>query len=262
MSAVAATMHRLYAPRGHFRPWAKLTFSEATHAYRFAYPTLLCANRSRAFLHDVRTGALVQTINIRLSHRQSVCYVDVNERHAFVCDPEALHVYARQGDGRDGAGAKVLRISRSVPVQKAVEPNVAPGNPFFTVLPLRSEIDGVLPRFIAGASTFSFPATEIGRRRRRRRLFTHIFPLDIAHVSRDGRDLVIMASRDRLLLIRDFERIFRGDTSIAAAGQVLRLLPGDECCYLAFEHGRVCVATVSPFVFHTLLACAHVSLFF
>ena len=66
----------------------------------------------------------------------------------------------------------------------------------------------------------------------------------IAHVSRDGRDLAILSSRDRLLLIRDFERVCRGEVSLADAGQVLRLFPGDRCCYLAFEHGRVCVATV------------------
>ena len=158
VSAVAAAMHRRYAPRGHFRPWAKISFSETTHAYRFAYPTLLCANNWHAFLHDVRTGALVQTIDLRLTHRQSVCYVDVNERHAFVCDPEALHVYARHGggDGDDdgpAAGAEVLRISRIELVQEAVELNIVPGNPFFTALPLRSVTDIILSRFIAGGST-------------------------------------------------------------------------------------------------------------
>ena len=67
----------------------------------------------------------------------------------------------------------------------------------------------------------------------------------IAHVSRDGRDLAILASRDRLLLVRDFERVCRGEISLANAGQVLCLLPGDRCFYLAFEHRRVCIATVS-----------------
>ena len=66
----------------------------------------------------------------------------------------------------------------------------------------------------------------------------------IAHVSKDGRDLAILASRDRLLLVRDFERVCREEISLANAGQVLRLLPGDRCFYLAFGHGRVCVATV------------------
>ena len=72
---------------------------------------------------------------------------------------------------------------------------------------------------------------------------TQLFCL-IAHVSKDGRDLAILASRDRLLLVRDFERVCRGEISLANAGQVLRLLPGDRCFYLAFGHGRVCVAMV------------------
>ena len=69
----------------------------------------------------------------------------------------------------------------------------------------------------------------------------------IAHVSRDGRDLVISTTSYRVVLIRDFERICRGETSLLDAGQVLGLLPGDECYRMAFEHGRVCVATVRVF---------------
>jgi hypothetical protein len=60
-----------------------------------------------------------------------------------------------------------------------------------------------------------------------------------------------MAYNERVLLIRDFERICRGETSVVAAGQVLRLFLGEDCCYLAFEHGRICVATVSPLFSHT-----------
>src|SRR5438477_8253783 len=86
---------------------------------------------------------------------------------------------------------------------------------------------------------------------------TQIF-FRIAHVSKDGRDLAILASKDRLLLVRDFERVCRGEISLANAGQVLRLLPGDRCFYLAFEHGRACVATVR-FSMHvsTLLVLTH-----
>jgi hypothetical protein len=182
VSAVAATMHRRYAPRGHFRPWAKISFPETTHAYRFAYPTLLCANSSHAFLHDVRTGALVQTIDLFLTPRQPVCYVDVNERHAFVCDPEVLHVYTRHGGDGRAAGAEVLRISRIELVQEAVELNIVPGNPFFTALPLRSVTDIMLPLFMAGASTVPsrVPVIHfISGHGRRRRLLTYDFPFSI-----------------------------------------------------------------------------------
>ena len=74
----------------------------------------------------------------------------------------------------------------------------------------------------------------------------------IAHVSRDGRDLVILTTTYRIVFIRDFERICRGETSLLDVGRVLGLLPGDECFRMAFEHGRVCVATVRvfPYTFH------------
>jgi len=143
-STSAATMHRRYAPRGHFRPWAVLSFPEPTHAYRLAYPTLLCANEARAFLHDVRTGALVQTLDVR-SVQRAVCYVDVNERYAFVCEPRVLRVFAREG------GAEVLRVPNSEFVQSVAETGAVPGNPFVSVLPLRPGSDDSRPNFLAGA---------------------------------------------------------------------------------------------------------------
>jgi hypothetical protein len=85
-------------------------------------------------------------------------------------------------------------------------------------------------------------------------------PPSIAHVSRDGRDLAIMASEHRVLLIRDFQRLCRGETSIGEAGQVLHLLPGEECLYLAFEHGRVCAATVCRF--YTLISFLYIYISF
>ena len=147
-------MHHRYAPRGHFRPWAKLSFPEPTFAFRFAYPTLLCANNKHAFLHDVHTGALVQTIDLNLEWLQGVveeddgiCYdVDVNERHVFVCEPHALHVFARDG------GAEVLRIPSDALMPKVVEVDNIDrlGGPFVAVLPLSPRTDGYCFDFLAG----------------------------------------------------------------------------------------------------------------
>ena len=149
VSVVAAMMHHRYAPRGHFQPWAKLSFAETTLAYRFAYPTLLCANESHAYLHDVRTGALVQTIDISVGFEQHesriVCYVDVNERYVFVCASHALHVFARDG------GTEVLRIPNDVSVQEAVSVHDVYGKPFFALLPLLPWGDLYISSFMAGA---------------------------------------------------------------------------------------------------------------
>ena len=125
--------------------------------FRFAYPTLLCANNKHAFLHDVRTGALVQTIDLNIEEWleeeveegeeevRGLRYVDVNERHVFVCGVRSLHVFARDG------GAEVLRISSDAFIPKVVVAEAVPGNPFVAVLPLRPGSDDYHPNFLAGA---------------------------------------------------------------------------------------------------------------
>ena len=154
-STFATSMHHRYAPLGHFLPWAKLSFPEFTSAYRFAYPTLLCANNEHAFLHDVRTGVLVQTIDLDDQLRESgvICYVDVNERHAFVCTPRALHVYARDHDA-----TKVLEVPSSSFFNSIPGWVVEPGNSFFSVLSLHPGNDDFHPNFLAGV----FPVVEFG----------------------------------------------------------------------------------------------------
>ena len=62
-----------------------------------------------------------------------------------------------------------------------------------------------------------------------------------------------MSLERRVVFIQDFERICRGETSIKRAGLSLNIRrTQDQCRYLGFEHGRVCVATVrispAPFV--------------
>jgi len=149
-STFAEAMHRRHAPRGHFRPWAKLSLPESTLVYRFVYPTLLYANNKHAFLHDVRTGAFVQMIDLNIEEWPQeevggICYVDVNERHVFVCGVRSLHVFARDG------GAEVLTIPSDASMPKAIVAGTVPGHPFITVLPLRPGSDDYRPNFLAGA---------------------------------------------------------------------------------------------------------------
>ncbi|KAF8268347.1 hypothetical protein EI94DRAFT_1188757 [Lactarius quietus] len=211
-STHAAEVYRQYAPRGHFRPWALLAFPGLTRAYRLAYPTLICAHFRQAFLHDVRTGSLVQTIDITI---RGLSYVDVNERHAFVCEQDAVHVFSRED------GGEILRISADATVRCSQLVEDLPLDKFITPLSVSRKVDKSRPRFMA------------------------------AHVSRDGRDLVILSGRRRVVFIRDFERICRGETSLERAGLSLSMGSQDQCCYLGFEHGRVCVATMQGFYIFT-----------
>ncbi|KAH9061243.1 hypothetical protein EDB87DRAFT_406313 [Lactarius vividus] len=65
-----------------------------------------------------------------------------------------------------------------------------------------------------------------------------------AHVSRDGHDLVVLSHKRRVVFIRDFERICRGETSLERGWLSLSIRSKDVCYYLGFEHGRVCVVTM------------------
>ncbi|KAH9017137.1 hypothetical protein EDB83DRAFT_2679885 [Lactarius deliciosus] len=165
--------------------------------------------RRACFLYDVRTGSIVRTIDI---HLEGLRYVDVNERHVFVCERAAVHVFSRE------SGSEVLRIPVDAIVQcnQLVEDPITVSGDWF-VTPLfvypKSEGFGPDPEFIA------------------------------AHVSRDGRDLAVLLDRCRVVFVRDFERICRGETSLEQAGVVLGIAP-QACYYLGFEHGRVCVATI------------------
>jgi hypothetical protein len=150
VSAFAAARCSQYAPRGHFCAWAKLSFPELTHAFRLAYPTLVCANRKHVFLHDVRTGSLVQTIDINASNPR-IRYVDVNERHVFVCESRAVHVYSR------ASGTEVLQIPYDVAVRRVESAGTISGDSFVTPLPLSPDLvlDSNPQYFTAGPCIFS-----------------------------------------------------------------------------------------------------------
>jgi hypothetical protein len=148
VSADVAGLYHHYAPRGQFRPWALLRLDEFVSKYRVAYPTLVCASMDHIFLYDVRTGSLVQTINICL---QSIGSVDLNERHAFVCETNVVHVFLRE------SGIEVLRIPARAALwysQHVEDPFLISGDWFTTPLSVTPEVDEFLcPKFIAGVFT-------------------------------------------------------------------------------------------------------------
>ena len=98
-----------------------------------------------AYLHDVRTGALVQTIGIR---SDDISYVDVNETHVFVCEPGALRVFSRANGGNE-----VLRIQHGISLSKVLGPSTPINrDPFVSVLPLHPRVGEHTPIFMAGES--------------------------------------------------------------------------------------------------------------
>jgi hypothetical protein len=155
ISAIAAEMCHHYAPRGQFRPWALLRFDEAVFVDRLLYPTLICAGLNHTFLYDVRTGSCVQTINTNL---RSIYSVDVNERHAFVCERDVVHVFSLE------SGIEVLRIPADVAVwcsQSVQDPYLVPGDWFISPLSVSLEVDeSPCPSFIRGVFTRTLRLTQ------------------------------------------------------------------------------------------------------
>jgi hypothetical protein len=145
MSAHVMELYHHYAPHGQFRPWSLLRFEELVYTYRLAYPTLLCASEVHTFLCDVRTGSLLQTIN---THLPGFRYLDVNERHVFICEQDVMRVFSRE------SGIEVLRIPADAAVrcsQRVEDPSLISGDWFTTPLSVSPEVDEPpRPVFIQG----------------------------------------------------------------------------------------------------------------
>jgi len=137
MSAEAMELYRHYAPYGQFRPWSLLRFDESTFVYRLAYPIFVCGNQEHTFLFDVRTGSLVQTLNI---HIRTLSCVDVNERHMFISESDVVHVFSRK------SGIEVLRIPAEASVRCSQhvlveDPLLISGDWLITPLSVSHEVD-------------------------------------------------------------------------------------------------------------------------
>ena len=114
-------------------------------ACRLVFPTVICAGYKQTFLHDVRTGSLLQTINTNL---RTLSCVDVSERHAFVCEQDVVHVFSRE------SGIEVLRIPVDAAVrcsQRVEDPLLVSGDGFITPVFVSSNVnESPRPKFIAG----------------------------------------------------------------------------------------------------------------
>ncbi|KAH9047901.1 hypothetical protein EDB84DRAFT_1434624 [Lactarius hengduanensis] len=137
-----------------------------------------------------------------------------NSRHAFLYDlrtgslPHAVHVFSRE------SGNEVLEIPADATIRCTLLVHGPTSDTFIKPISVSSKGDQSRARFAA------------------------------AHVSRDGRDLVVLSHKRRVVFIQDFERICRGETSLERGGLSLSIRSKGACCYLGFEHGRVCVATM------------------
>ena len=94
-----------------------ITYAVQTSAFRFVYPTLIVAAYDHAYLWDIPSGRLIQTIEecqlIALedgnNHLLGIKYVEISERHVFITGQFYLRVFSR------ATGKSVLNFSSSSP---------------------------------------------------------------------------------------------------------------------------------------------------
>ena len=110
-SAPDATRHEVYnlirklypsATNGHFQPWAVLHTPGLCNAYRFVYPTLIAATFWCAYLWDIPSGKLIQTLHDcqfltedGYEYLGAIKYVEISERHVFLVGQFRLRVFSR-----------------------------------------------------------------------------------------------------------------------------------------------------------------------
>ncbi|TFY59582.1 hypothetical protein EVJ58_g5693, partial [Rhodofomes roseus] len=228
---------------GHLKPWALLTTTQPTFAYRFSYPTLIVMSMDTAYLWDIPSATLTQTIRDAeepFTHndgdgdeRSTISYVDVSTHHLFICGWHELRIINRSN------GTLAMRI---------------PSQPIFAITRiLLSHERRDAPMVIVPLKAHALPPPQPS---------ALPFPSFVAaHVSRCGRHLVAMLADNRLLLVENFERVIRGELRIAeAALEVNIALPVNAIfisVYLAYEFGRVGVVTTSGVYIFTLDATEH-----
>lgn len=110
-AVVAFTINRSFAhSKGHFRPWAVLTVPEFGRAFRFVYPTLVVVCFETAYLYNVLSCELSQTIPdiqvaINGKNLGGINYVELGPQYVFICGSIQLRIFDRT------SGALVYCIS-------------------------------------------------------------------------------------------------------------------------------------------------------
>ncbi|KAF8060699.1 hypothetical protein FPV67DRAFT_1511167 [Lyophyllum atratum] len=218
--------------RGHFRPWAVLRPPQTTRAFRFSYPILGAAAWDAVFLWDVRTGALVQTIEQTqrgsngevgegiLEYLGDINYIEVSERYVLLCGVRFLRAFSRE------TGKSVLDIS-------AVRNPLASWNYSVSANRPHGGVRGA--RLIAQEVDF----------RRIPLVDSNIVDEFVAvHISPCGSHLAALMCSSRLIIIPYFERAFKpGVTTYDLSLEVQLGSPCHSSRYLAFENGRIGVVT-------------------
>ncbi|KAG7446560.1 uncharacterized protein BT62DRAFT_1076116 [Guyanagaster necrorhizus] len=230
-STEAATEHHNSYPKGHFVPWSLIVTPTITYAFRFVYPTLFAATETNFFVYDIPGGKLLQSIIVNppdsLTHLH---YVDISERHLFLCGWPNVVVFSRE------TGKSILKIpsyqlnyaNKIYAIAKQAHPVAGSALLHHDVVSRPAE-STLPPQVVHIADTFT-----------------------AVHVSACGRHLTVLLSSSRLLIIPYFERLITGEVELQNITLDIELGSRSRISrYLAFENERVAVVTdTGLFVVH------------
>jgi hypothetical protein len=239
-SESADARHASTSSHLRFKPWALLRAPGETFAFRFVYPTLAASAFNHHYTWDVRSGELEQIVTDQELPEQgeSVCYIDVSDRHVFVCRRSKIHVYSRSN------GARVLTIdstlsgrdwhsifvrSRSIsPLGAEIAPLTLSGpGTNRNIDPNGGGHDFLAGVFIAASCIYGYSVAII------------------AHVSSCGSHIVALRHRKGVLVVRNFEEIVAGRSTFQDSALHIQVANAQVARYLAVCGDRFAVATVS-----------------
>ncbi|KAJ7064637.1 hypothetical protein C8F01DRAFT_1366925 [Mycena amicta] len=222
-----------------FIPWALLKppSSSVHRAFRFAFPTLIAASDSALSFWDVTSGDLLQTFAYS-SDLGDLNYVEVSRQSAedggmaFVCGSLALRGFS------PASGQCLLDIPSSqysyANNSYTLEADGQAGWINSAVLKPQKIVHQYIPTSVVG----------------NRRLLDKFIAVN---VSECGAHLVALLATSRLLIIPFFQRVIDGHMTVREIALDVQL--GSHCGaskYLAFENGRIGVATATGIYILTL----------
>ncbi|KAG1742642.1 uncharacterized protein EDB91DRAFT_1127241 [Suillus paluster] len=191
--------------RGHFRPWALLQMPEFTRAFRFSYPTLLSAGAINAYLWDIPTSRLVETIsNIQAPNQDGMLgrlnYVEVNDHYAFFCGSIQLRIFAR------GGGALVYHLAmKDLPSTN------------WDVLPDSNDVPCTSSLYQPQRLHETFHVSETSQ--------SHFVAV---HVSSSGKDLAALTASGIFVWIPGFERLIHREATLNDIATLLNFNPSPD----------------------------------
>jgi len=223
--------------RGEFEPWALLRSPEWGRAFRFVYPTLLVGSFLKAYLFDVESAQLIQTIEntqqIDGEPLGEIHYVEVNDRHVFICGSVELRIFNRT-DGR---------------LTFRMHPGDIPG---MTQLRAVSPMSRPRPR---RAQLQPIPLTPEHQVSSRRRYFTAVHVHD--------NHLAILRDDAEVVLIRDYQAAIQKKQPMSDFAVNIKIheppysMHSVRAVYMAFEHGRLAIVTTAGVFVFTVDATYH-----